>query len=77
MLELLAVLAAVFDAATAIFAVIKYWRLSFSILIAASIVVILCVFMKSPAIRLILGLHIFITILATGLWWESCRGKLK
>jgi len=77
MLELLTILAAIFDSAAAIFAVMKYWRLSFSILIAASIVVILCVFMKSPAIRLILGMHAFIATLAAGLWWERCRGRLK
>ncbi len=77
MLELLTAIVAIFDAATAIFAITKYWRVSFSILIATSIVVVLCVLMKSPAIRLILGMHIFIAILTVGLKWESCRSRLK
>ncbi len=77
MLEVLTSLLGILDAATAIFAIAKYWRVSFSILIAASIIVILCIFANSPVIRLILGFHIFIAILTVGLWWESCRGRLK
>jgi len=77
MLEILAILAGVFDLATLALGAAKYWRISCGFLIAASALVVVCFLFSSPAIRWIVGFHVFVLVVTVGIVWEQKRGRLK
>ena len=55
----------------------KYWRLTASIFIGAAVVLVLCLFFESSAIRWIAGFHLFVGAAAAGAIWETRRGRLR
>jgi hypothetical protein len=55
----------------------KYWRISFSVLAATLAMVILCALTDSPAVRWLVGFHLFVLIVLVGIEWEEKRGRLK
>ena len=77
MLEILAILIGIFDLASMVLAAVKYWRISCGFLAAASAMVVVCFVTRSPAIRLIVGFHVFVLIATVAVLWEQNRGKLK
>jgi hypothetical protein len=77
MLEILAILAGALDLATLALGAAKYWRISSGFLIAASALVVVCFLFDSPAIRWIVGFHVFVLVVTVGIVWEQKRGKLK
>lgn len=77
MFEILAILAGVCDLATVVLGVAKYWRISCGFLIAASALVVVSLAFSSPAIRWIVGFHVFVLLVTIGIIWEQKRGRLK
>ena len=77
MLEILAALIGVFDLISLGLAAVKYWRISCGFLAAASAMVALCFVTRSPAIRWIVGFHVFALIITAAILWEQTRGRLK
>jgi hypothetical protein len=77
MLEFLAIVVGVFDAASLALAAWKYWRISCGFLAAASAIVVICFVASSPAIRWIVGFHVFVLVVTIAIIWEQKRGRLK
>jgi hypothetical protein len=77
MLTLLALFFGLFDLAELVLAAIKYWRASCSLLIAATLVVLMCFFVSSPSIRLIAGYHMAIVGAIAGVFWEKRSGHIR
>jgi len=77
MFEILAIIAGVFDLATVILGASRYWRISCGFLVAASALVVICFIFSSPAVRWILGFHVFILVITVAIIWEQKRGRLK
>ena len=65
------------DAFNGLFAAIKYWRITVSALIATCLVVLICIFWDSAAIRFIAGFHIFVIFITGGVLWETNYGRLR
>ena len=77
MLEILTIIFGIFDLASIALAAAKNWRISFGFFAAASAVVGICFLASSPAIRWILGFHVFVFIVTTAIVWEQKRGRLR
>lgn len=77
MLELLGIVVGIFDLLSLVLAAGKHWRISCGLLAAASMVVVICLLVSSPALRWIVGFHVFALILMLAVVWEQKRGKLK
>jgi hypothetical protein len=77
MLDVLIILVGVFDLASVGLAIARFWRLTLTLLISASVIAAICLVWESPAIRWVGGFHLFVIFLITGLLWESYRGRLK
>jgi hypothetical protein len=56
-------------------AAIKSWRITVSALIATCLVLMICVFWESAAIRLIASFHIFVIFITGGVLWETNYGR--
>jgi len=77
MLEFLAIAVGLFDLASLALAAWKYWRISSGFLVAASAMVVICFVASSPAIRWIVGFHVFVLVVTIAIIWEQKRGRLK
>lgn len=75
--EVLAIIAGIFDLATLALGAARYWRISCSLLVAASVLVVVCFLFSSPALRWVVGFHVFTLAVTAGIIWEQKRGRLK
>ena len=77
MLEILAIITGVCDLVTVALAAAKHWRISCGFLVAASALVVICFLTSSPAIRWIVGFHVFVLVVMVAIAWEEKRRKPK
>jgi hypothetical protein len=77
MLTVLALFVGLFDLAELVLAATKHWRASCSLLVVAALVVLVCFFANSSAVRLIAGYHIAIVGGIAGVFWEKNSGRIR
>ena len=77
MLEILEILFGILDLASLVLAAVKYWRISFGLLVAASAMVVICFLASASAIRWIVGFHVVVSIVTLAILWEQRQGRLR
>ena len=77
MMTVLTILISILDLATGACAIARWWRLTLTLLIFTSSIMLLCAIWGSPVIRWIGGFHLFVVFFTTGLLWETYRGQLR
>lgn len=73
LLEIISLLIGLLDVAAFVGVLLKHWRLTISLLVAASLVVLIATLTDSAPYRWIIGFHLFVALMTVGLIWNFKR----